>query len=174
MKYLAIILFSLVLGSCAVKVNTMQDNSVDFSQYKTFCWLQGCEFTYTGPSYLDDSLLQETIKGAIIAELAEKGIVRDENNPDLLIDFHITVENESSVIYHHIDESYDYQPLPEIDDEIIHYLKGTMIIDIVDRAQSKMVWRSESINYMDLHPELSEKNIRKGIALTLKKFPPEN
>jgi hypothetical protein len=174
MKYLSIIVFSIVLGSCGVNVNTMQDNAVDFSQYKTFCWLKGCEFTYSGPSYLDDSLLQENIKGAIIAELEEKGIVKDENNPDLLIDFHITIENETSRIYHQIDESYEYQPLPEINDEIIHYLKGTMIIDIVDKAQAKMVWRSETINYMDLHPELTAKNIRKGIALTMKKFPPEN
>lgn len=30
-----------------------------------------------------------------------------------------------------------------------------------------MVGRSESIGYMDIHPELTEKNIRKGIALHL-------
>ena len=174
MKYLTLLLFSVILSGCGVKVHIVHDESADFTKYKTFCWLEGCEFTYTGPTYLDDSLLQENIKGAIIAELEEKGFVKDENNPDLLIDFHITIENETSRIYHQIDESYEYQPLPEIDNEIIHYLKGTMIIDIVDKAQARMVWRSETINYMDLHPELTAKNIRKGIALTMKKFPPEN
>jgi len=172
MKYLATILFSIVLGSCAVKVNTIQDKTVDFSQYKTFCWLQGCEFTFTGPSYLDDSLWRETIKTAIIDELEAKGFVRDENNPDLLIDFYISVERKTSVAYRPIDQEYDYIPLPA--DEIINYLEGTMIIDIVDKAQGKMVWRSESIGYMEAHPELTEKNIRRGIALTMKNFPPEN
>ena len=171
MKYLTILLFLISLASCNVKVHTTQDNSVDFSKYKTFCWLDGCEFTYTGPNYLDDSLWRETIKDAIILELAEKGIVQDENSPDLLIDFHISVENESSVIYHHIENQYNFQPNYEADEEIIHYLKGTMIIHMVDKAQGKMVWSSESISYMSVHPELTERNFRKGIALTLKKFP---
>ena len=169
MKYLALLLLPLVLGSCSVKVHTMKDDATDFSKYKTFCWLEGCEFTYTGPRYLDDSLWRETIKAAIIAELEGKGLVRDENNADLLIDFHISVHNETSVVYHHIDDQYDYNPFPE--DEIISYLKGTMIMHMVDREQGKMVWKSESIGYMDVHPELTKKNIRKGIALTLKKFP---
>jgi hypothetical protein len=169
MKYLAILLFSVILSGCGVKVNIIQDESVDFSKYKTFCWLEGCEFTYTGPRYLDDSLWRETIKEAIIAELEGKGLVRDENNPDLLIDFHISVQNETSVVYHHIDDQYDYNPFPE--DEIINYLKETMIMHMMEREQGKMVWKSESIGYMDEHPELTEKNIRKGIALTLKKFP---
>ena len=111
------------------------------------------------------------MKTAIIDELEAKGFVRDENNPDLLIDFYISVEQKTSVAYRPMDEAYDYIPLPA--DEIINYLEGTMIIDIVDKAQGKMVWRSESIGYMEAHPELSEKNIRRGIALTLKKFPPE-
>ena len=81
------------------------------------------------------------------------------------------MQNETSVVYHYIDDQYDYSPFPE--DEIINYLMGTMIMHIVDRAQGKMVWKSESIGYMDVHPELTEKNIRRGIALTLKKFPPE-
>jgi len=174
MKYLAILLLTIVLGGCGVKVHTLQDNEADFSKYKTFCWLQGCEFSYSGPSYLDDSLWRETLKEAIIAEFAEKGIVQDEDNPDLLVDFHITIENETSVTYHHIDEPYDFQPFPEVDDEIINYLKGTMILDVVDRSKSKMVWRSESIGYMDVHPEISMKNIRRGIKMTLKKFPKEN
>ena len=171
MKYLAFLLLPIVLGSCSVKVHTMQDPTTDFSQYKTFCWLKGCEFTYSGPSYFDDSLWRETIKTAIIAEMEEKGFVRDDNNPDLLIDFYISVEQKTSVAYRPVEEDYAYVPLPT--DEVINYLQGTMIIDIVDKAHGKMVWRSESIGYMDIHPDLTEKNLRKGIALTLKKFPPE-
>ena len=69
MKYLTLLLFSVILSGCGVKVHIVHDESADFTKYKTFCWLEGCEFTYTGPTYLDDSLLRETIKEAIIAEL---------------------------------------------------------------------------------------------------------
>ncbi|HEY5692559.1 MAG TPA: DUF4136 domain-containing protein [Cyclobacteriaceae bacterium] len=160
------------LAGCNVKVHSSFDRTQDFSQYKTFCWLNGCDFTYTGPTYLNDSLLREKIKNSIIAELNKKGYTQDDSQPDLLIDFHISVKNESSIIYHHDDDDhYDYKPFPE--EEIINYLKGTIVIYMVDKSAGKMVWRSEAIGYMDTHPDLSEKNIRNGIATALKNFPPK-
>lgn len=170
-----LVLFALTaifISSCNIKVHSSYDQTQDFSKYKTFCWLNGCEFTYTGPTYLNDSTLREKIKEAIVAEMGKKGFTQNDNNPDLLIDFHISVENESSIIYHHGDDDiYDFRPFPK--EEVVNYLKGTLVIDMVDKAKGKMVWRSESIGYMDLHPDLSEKNIRKGIASVLRKFPPK-
>ena len=173
MKYfLSILSLVSLLSGCNIKVNSSYEKNQDFSEYKTFCWLKGCEFTFTGPQYLEDSLLRENIKNAIIAEMNKKGFTQDENNPDLLIDFHISVENESSIIYHRGDDDiYEFKPFP--DQEVVNYLKGTIVIDMVDKEQGKMVWRSEAIGYMDLHPDLSEKNVRKGIAYTLKNFPPK-
>jgi hypothetical protein len=122
---------------------------------------------------LNDSLLREKIKNAIEGELNKKGLTRNDNNSGLLIDFHISIENESSIIYHPPEEAlYDFKPFP--DQEIINYLKGTIVVDMVDRSEGRMVWRSEAIGYMDLHPDLSDKNIRKGIRVTLKNFPPKS
>lgn len=170
------ILFALIVtifSSCNLKVHSSYDQTQDFAKYKTFCWLNGCEFTYTGPTYLNDSLLREKIKNSIISELNKKGIIQDNDNPDLLIDFHISVENETSIIYHHIDDDISrFIPFPE--EEVINFLRGTIVIDMVDKQQGSMVWRSEAIGYMDTHPDLSEKNIRKGIALALKNFPPRS
>jgi hypothetical protein len=82
------------------------------------------------------------------------------------------MENETSVVYHHTDDNaYEFKPFP--DREIINYLKGTIVIDMVDKSHAKMVWRSEAIGYMDVNPDLSPKNIRKGIAIALKNFPPK-
>ena len=166
-------LFSLtVLFGCSVKVHTGSDAKHDFSKYKTFCWLEGCEFTYSGPAYLDDSLLREHIKDAITLELERKGLSKNEDSPDLLVDFHISVKDESSIIYHHQeDDIHYYKPFPQ--EEVINYLKGTLVIDMVDKSEGHMVWRSEAIGYMDVHPDLSKKNIQKGIRLALKKFPPK-
>ena len=173
--FLTLLLIAGISSACSVRVNSINDPSVDFTKYKTFCWLNGCEFTYSGPTYLEDTLLREKIKNAIIAELEEKGLKHQEDNPDLLLDFHISVENETSVMYHHRDDddqyNYQMQSLPE--QEVINYLVGTIVIDMVDRSEARMVWRSEAIGYMDIHPDLSEKNIRKGIATALKKFPPK-
>ena len=167
---------ALVLGiavACSVRVNSKTDPSVDFTKYKTFCWLNGCEFTYSGPTYLEDTLLREKIKNAIIAEMEKKGLTHQEDNPDLLLDFHISVENETSVVYHHREDDYQHQFQSFPEQEVINYLVGTIVIDMVDRVEARMVWRSEAIGYMDVHPDLSEKNIRKGITTALKDFPPK-
>lgn len=167
------ILFVLLLAGCRVEVKETYDHSVDFSKYKTFCWMAGCEFKFKGPEYLNDSLLRESLKTSLVEELESKGLKEDPNNPDLLIGFTITVKDEQAVIYHRAEDSpVYYQPL-ETEKEVIDYLKGTVIIGMADKKESRMVWQSHATSYMELNPDFSEKNIHKGVKLVLKNFPPK-
>ena len=175
-KSKALLLFFLIVflfAGCRMEVKETYDHNVDFSKYKTFCWMTGCEFKFNGPKYLDDSLLRESLKTALVEELGRKGLKEDTNNPDLLVGFTITVKDEQAVIYHRAEDSpVYYQPL-ESDREVINYLKGTVIIGMADKKESKMVWQSVAVSYMELNPDFSEKNIHKGIKLVLRNFPPE-
>lgn len=167
------VLFVLLLASCKVEVKETYDHKVDFSKYRTFCWMTGCEFKFNGPQYLNDSLLRESLKTSLIKELESKGLKEDTNNPDLLVGFTIAVQDEQAVIYHRAEDSpVYYQPL-ETDREVISYLKGTLIIGIADKKESRIVWQSHATSYMELNPDFSEKNIRKGIKLVLRNFPPK-
>jgi hypothetical protein len=169
---LPIVLLLLVFTSCSVSVKTIYDTKADFSKYKTFCWMHGCDFKLSGPSYLKDSTISDRLKNAIIAELAKKGITQNENNPDLLIAFNITVKDGETIIYHQAPERNDIAPIAE-HIHAIPYLKGTLVLGIADKAQSKLVWESVAVSYMDINPELTDKDIRKGIKAVLKKFPPK-
>lgn len=167
------ILFVLLLAGCKIETKDTYDHSVDFTKYKTFCWMTGCEFKFNGPEYLNDSLLRESLKTALVEELESKGLKEDSNNPDLLIGFTITVKDEQAIIYHRAEDSpVYYQPL-ETDREVINYLKGTVIIGMADKKESRMVWQSQAVSYMELNPDFSEKNIHKGIKLVLRNFPPK-
>lgn len=135
--------------------------------------MSGCEFKFNGPVYLNDSLLKESLKTALIEELESKGLKQDTNNPDLLIGFTITVKDEQAIIYHRSEDSpLFYQPL-DTDRDVINYLKGTLLIGMADKKESRMVWQSQAVSYMEMNPDFSEKNIHKGIKLVLKKFPPK-
>ena len=173
MKYLVIAVLFISLSSCGVKVNSLYDHNATFDKYETFCWLEGCEFTYSGPSYLDDSTLREYIKSSIIEDLSSKGLQQNTENPDLLIDFHISVENETMVLYHEEEEEDFPSQYEEENIEYIDYLKGTLIIDIVDKDEGRMIWRSAAIQYMNIHPKLTKNNIQKGITRALKDYPPK-
>lgn len=167
------ILTGWIMMSCQVQVKTFHDKNADFSKYKTFCWMTGCEFKFTGPSYLDDSLLRENLKVAIVDELRRKGLTQDNNNPDLLVGFTITVKDEQAIIYHRSEDTPVYYKPIDTEEESVTYLKGTLIMAMAERASSQLVWESEAVSYMELNPDFSEKNIRKGIKLVLKNYPPK-
>ncbi|GIL24428.1 MAG: hypothetical protein BroJett042_29410 [Bacteroidota bacterium] len=167
------LLCSSLLSSCSVTVKETFDTKVDFGNYKTYCWMAGCEFKFTGPDYLKDSLLQDKIKQAIIVELAKKGLTLDNDNPDLLIGFTITVKDEKAIVYHRAEDSPIFIKPLDLDKEVINYLKGSLIIGMADAKASQMVWQSHVSAYMELNPEFSEENVRKGIKQALKNYPPK-
>lgn len=172
MKNFGFILLFGVLASCSISVKTHYDEKADFSKYKTFCWMKGCDFKFSGPEYLKDSLISDRIKKAIVEELAKKGIAQTTDNPDLLVAFNVTMKDGETIIYHQSEERPDIGPISE-HIHAIPYLKGTLILGIADKSQSKLVWESVAVSYMDTKPDLSEKNIRAGIKAVLKNFPPK-
>lgn len=173
MKKLILYLSIILVGSgCSVKVSTTFDKKIDFTQYHSFCWLQGCEFTFTGPDYLKDQISINSIKETIITEMNQKGYVLDSINPDLLIDFHITVESKQSIVRRYdVDYVELNEPLPE--DEIYYYMEGSFVIDMVDQRSSRMVWRSHVHRHMENKSNIPEGHSKNGVVLALEDFPPE-
>lgn len=163
-----------LFASCSLKIQNTYDRQVDFSKYKTFCWMSGCEFKFTGPVYLNDSLIRENLKMAIVDELKAKGLTEDPNNPDLLVGFTITVKDEQAIVYHPAEDTPIYIKPLETEKEVINYLRGSLIIGMADRKESRMVWQSHAVSYMETNPELTEKSIRKGIKTVLKNYPPKS
>lgn len=159
--------------ACSVRVKETFDKQTDFSQYKTYCWMAGCEFNFTGPSYLNDTITKENVRKAIEAELKQKGLTVNTDNPDLLVGFTITVKDEQAIVYHRAEDSPFFLKPLDLDKEVINYLKGSLIIGMADAKESRMVWQSHVSAYMEMKPDLSEANIRKGIKQALKNYPPK-
>ncbi len=170
------LIFSVAIGllaSCSsVKVKTQYNESVNFEQYETWCWLQGCEVVFEGPSYLYDTAVIATISNYIAQEMYEKGFTQGDEQADLMIDFHIVVEQDSAIfsVVHEEDLPYwdDYQQ------KYYNFLKGTLIVDIVDRKLGQVVWQASGERYMALFPEINDKTIRHSVKKILKKFPPKS
>jgi Domain of unknown function (DUF4136) len=166
------VLVVLLFSGCSISIHNTYDKQVDFSKYKTFCWMSGCEFKINGPAYLKDSLLNEKLKVAILEELSKKGLEQNTDNPDLLVGFTITVKDEQAIVYHPSEDAPVYIKPLETEKEVINYLKGSLIIGMADNKESRMVWQAEAIGYMETNPDFSEKNIKKGIKKVLKNYPP--
>ena len=167
-----LLIIILLFAGCSVSVKTVYDTKIDFSKYKTFCWMNGCDFKYSGPSYLKDSLKTERLKKFIVAELNRKGLVLNTDHPDLLVAFNITVKDGETVLYHQSEDRPDFGSIAE-HIHAIPYLKGTLVLAMADKSLSKMVWESVAVSYTDVNPDLSGENIESGIKRILKDFPPK-
>jgi len=171
MKIVSFLLLMGLATSCSIKVQTLYDRKVDFAKYKTFCWMKGCEFQFTGPAYLNEPEVRQKIQNAIVEEMADRGLVLNNDQPDLLVDVHVTVEDEKIQTYHRTEEKELYYRLFDEPTELL-LLKGTLVIDMADKNEGRMVWRSVAVSYLDLHPQLTERNIRRAMKRTLRDFPP--
>jgi hypothetical protein len=163
-------LTSLCLSSCMVSIKTVYDKQADFKSYKTFCWMDGCEFKISGIA--QDSALRENVKRAIVRELGKRGLTQDDNNPDLLVGFNITMQDEKVIIYHHSADAPFYRPF-EHDSDVMTYLKGTLVLGLADKKQSKLVWESFAVSFIDFEPQLEQEEVLKGVRLVLKRYPPK-
>ena len=164
------------LSGCAVKVNTFYDQNAPFDSYQTFCWFDNCEFTIDGPVYLKkDSATVNVFKNAIVEELERKGFIYDQNNPDFLLYMHIVVEEQEGEFSFYSGDSESWEgvfPIGDLVQETYIYLKGSIIIDIADAEESRMVWRSDAVEYLNMQSDISNSKFKKAIKRALRKFPP--
>ncbi|MDQ3394501.1 MAG: DUF4136 domain-containing protein [Bacteroidota bacterium] len=84
--------------SCATTnnlVKTDYDKDVDFSKFKTFYWVEDLDNNKEGHPLLNNSLNTKRIKNAITSEMEGRGYILSNENPNLLVNFNIVVEEKT-------------------------------------------------------------------------------
>ena len=191
MKYLnSIWLLSIFfLGACSsITVTSDYDKEVDFSKYKTF--------EYYGWEEESDKILnrfdKERIEAAFGEEFRKRGLKFVEGNGDMVVSLFIVAEKKTSTTAytnHYGAGGYGYggggwyggygggygmgmgtstTTYSEND-----YLVGTLVVDVFDKAEKKMIWQSVGQKTVDDNPNTREKNSAKVAAAIMKPFPIE-
>lgn len=185
------------LNACAV-FNTSfdQDQSVNFTKYRTFAWLVKQPVVYK--DNFDNDILENNIKNYASEELIKRGLRVDTANPDLILDFKLQVENKINQqqvpIYGHpynygygyrnYGYNYGYNNMnnmyynayaqPDVivgyKTQNIPYKDGTLHILVIDRSSNKLIWNGWGEEVVT-DPGSYENDIRKGIPEIFKNFP---
>lgn len=173
MKAITFLLSLLLVTACAVQVRTYQKPEADFSSYESWCWLQGCEVVYQGPKRYNDQRLIDEISNAIAWNMNEKGYLQGDDKSDLILNFYLIVEEDSAEVrdLYHSTYADEREWLPMLYPEYQHFLKGSLVIDILDRKASELIWTSTAIRYIEINPTYDPESIWKSISKALKKFP---
>lgn len=143
--------------SWAQKIHVVYDKQVDFAQFKTFAWAPFGAVAHP--------MLAANVVGAIEEELKARGLqkVTAEQNPGLVIEVFGSIDQDSTF--------YSNDPLymatggiPPFDPSFsgpaligmygnttvtIH--KGQLVVDLIDAANKKLVWRGMSQQNLASH-----------------------
>lgn len=142
---------ALLLNSCSsISVVTDYDRSADFTKYKSYN-IKTMEWTGEGsvdPKRLSKRNL-EAIQTNIELNMDKKGYVKSAN-PDLWITYYIKVDTKQQVrstnygYYggnpYYYGAYYGYNT-GFTDVSVVEYKEGSIIIDIVDSREDKLVWQ---------------------------------
>jgi hypothetical protein len=161
------------------KVSVGYDKSADFAKYASYTWADPT----TPPSR---PLLYVSIVGSIDYELKAKGLVRAENNGDLILipaggtQFGISYAAGAPVI-----SSYSGPP-PALNATMwtgaggpsnlaaTYVPEGTLMLSFVDRSTNKVIWSGTVTQKLEMeNKKKSLTLIDKAIVKLLKEFPPK-
>jgi hypothetical protein len=191
MRSLILIPVILFLGGCAaVQTYSDADKAVDFNKYHTYAWLQRSDSVQD--IFYSNQLVEKNIKYYAEQEMASRGYILDNNNPDVLIEYHTMVEKKHQTVSNPVyaTPSYPYSPFygpfgyntaypytyyntPYVigyNVQEIDYNEGTLVIDIIDRKKNQLIWRGWSVGTVSDEQSL-EKELPKDIKKIFKKYP---
>jgi hypothetical protein len=158
---------SLALGVCVgcagVDVSRTFDEDYDFSQ------LHSWNFLDRTPSHAGvDSLTLQRIHTAIDHELTDKGYEKSEK-PDFGVAVHAGRQTRMDMEGY----NYDWEWRGNEASEAYEYDVGTLIIDIVDLDDQKMIWRGTGTAIIGRDdPRSATNRINAAVEKMLSPFPP--
>ncbi|MBD0278822.1 MAG: DUF4136 domain-containing protein, partial [Flavisolibacter sp.] len=143
------LLAGLLLAGCASVAHIEKDDTVYFSQYTSFAWVDTKE---------GNNLTEEKVRKAVNAELAKEGWREERKAPDVLLKYDVLVEkalkqNNNPVYSRSFTRpyfnpytrrwGYIYYPSQFLGHENSDYevREGTITITMIDAKTDKVIWQ---------------------------------
>ena len=173
-----LILFAAGIG--LAKVRTDYDHSVNFSKYKTFMWVETPE--------TKNPLMESRIVNAVNNQLRMKGLVQVSSDADLLVSVTSSTE-ERQTVNSYYDGGYGpgwgwggggwgwgwgwgWGSPGYVSTWVDTDLYATTVVNLIDAATDKTVWRGTSVGEISDKPHKATKKTEKRIGEMFEEFPP--
>jgi hypothetical protein len=149
-------------------VSVDYDESVDFSKYATYGWLEGTP--------AQNPLVQKRIVAAVEREIEAKGLAKATGAPDLLLATHASATSEKRIDVDDYGYSSRGPGWGTTTMSVRDIAVGTLMVDLIDADSKELVWRSIATQTLggNLDADKIDKRINKMTAKMFKKFPPKS
>jgi hypothetical protein len=185
MKQLFLALGVLLLTACAKTPDWDYDRSVNFSNYKTFAFVENANLAKNTTNYQISPLMEKRVRDSVTANLSQLGftLVAPEQ-ADVLVNYHASVETKIDVdtvsynagLGHAYSARWGYWGVGvETHTSTREYDVGTLVLDIIDREQKTLVWRGAKEGRLKKNqsPEKRAEVVNSTVMEILKNFPPK-
>jgi hypothetical protein len=162
------------LYSCSpgFKAYTDYDRDFNIREFTFYMWAEDTEIEARNNPLYYNELNDKRIKNAVNRQLKNKGYHQTEKNPDLMIHYHIVVEDKTEFRsdpygyygpYWRRSYAYSYQ-----------YKQGTLIIDLMDAGNKHLLWRGWVTGVLGEVQDSAkaEYMIEEAVASIFEKLPP--
>jgi Domain of unknown function (DUF4136) len=153
------ILTQLVLLLAAATPSVEYDPNVDFSRYDTWSWHEGVT-----PSM--NPVTDKRIREAIESGLAARGLAHVDGKGTLLVVYHASRSTQ-------IDTSTLTYASPPTKTAIRYVQKASLLVDMLDAASGKVVWRGYATGVLRYGPNEIAEQVKAAIDEMLAGFPPK-
>jgi hypothetical protein len=165
-RFLLSIAVLLVLTGVAFsrEIKVDYDHHANFSQYKTYSW---------GKVETQNPLWDDRIKEAVDRELAKRGWTEVASGGDVTVMAIGTTRDQPT-----LQTFYDGFPgwrwggFGEATTWVEHYEVGTLIVDMFDSRDKKLIWRGSASDTLPDKPDKAMKDLQKSLEKMLEHFPP--
>ncbi len=169
---MAVVAIVAIAGCSSTQIRTDYDQFATFRGLRTYAWIEEDASRGTNPS-INNPLVDRRIRNAVDSELIRRGYQRvSSGNPDFRIRYHVIgtdkveIQSGSSYGYYRYgygNDVYSYE-----------YTEGTLVIDIIDGKDNRLIWRGWARKALDdnPHPEQVDMYVRQAVQKLLKEFPP--
>ena len=184
---------ALALGTCLLfasacshlRVETDYDTDLDFSQFRSFTWLEPPVTSEPSESPMEEfidpfeknSILDKRVRGAVERELLDRGYRRaPDGRSEFELQYHVILKDRtkirsySSGYYGYRNYPYGYGgSLGGVSS--YDYKEGTLIIDIIDARTRQLAWRGWAVG-ATRKGYYTEEKVGEAVKAVLDHFPP--
>jgi hypothetical protein len=171
-----------LLTGCASVAHVERDETVNFSNYKTYAWTADAE----QGSKSENDLAERKIQTAINAELAKQGWREVKHNPDVLVSYDVLVERsekqQNNPVYSRPYMRPFFNPYTRrwatlyypsqflgYDNGMRSVREGTLTVTMTDAKTDKMVWQGWTTDEVN-SKNLTAKEIQASVKSIFRKF----
>lgn len=185
----SMILAILLITSCGPRVNTSKKTAKDMDSFSSYAFLPNQDTIKT--SEYDNQFVNEVVIDEINENMQDLDYRLDKNQPDLLVYYHLMMDEEVAVDASPVYTNYSYYrpgyyvgpyyrnyaynnyfTVPRLEGTLIEqvpYKEGTIVIDLIDRKTNEIIWRGRADDVIT--PNNLEEELRTYVNAIFDQFP---